>query len=354
MFFECLREKLAAQNIQLELLVGKASPKEHSKQDVGHITWAKIIPTFYFWNNQLCLQFFRRYLSGADLIVITQENGLLSNLLLLLPWRSYKLAFWGHGANLQSKNKNGLKERFKKWTTNKVDWWFAYTQLSRDLITKEAFNPDCITVLNNAIDTKHLKQLALAVTALDIQTLRESLGFGSDKVGVYIGSFYADKRLDFLFAAAERIHQGLPDFHLLLIGDGPERHKVQAFCTTNSWALWVGSKVEQDKVNHLALAQLMLNPGLVGLNILDAFSCGLPMLTTDCGIHSPEISYLQNDVNGVMTADDIHVYSRKAIELLQNPKQLDRLRKGCLISAGEYTLENMVTNFANGVVQCLG
>ena len=357
LFFELLREKLASQNIQLELCVGKATVKEQSKRDEGSLAWAKSVPTLYFLNDRLCLQFFTRYLSGADLVVITQENGLLSNLLLLLllllPLRKFKLAFWGHGANLQSKAPKGFKERFKKWTTKRVDWWFAYTQLSHDLITKEDFNADYITVLNNAIDTTHLKQLALTVTALDIQKLRESLGLGDGKVGVYIGSFYVDKRLDFLFAAAERIYDELPDFHLLLIGDGPERHKVQAFCATHPWALWVGSKVEQDKVNHLALAQLMLNPGLVGLNILDSFSCGLPMLTTDCGIHSPEISYLQNDVNGVMTADDINIYSQKALELFQNPLQIERLREGCYASANEYTLENMVSNFAEGVLKCL-
>ena len=61
------------------------------------------------------------------------ENKLIQNHLLLLGPRRFRLAFWGHGANLQSDNPHGLKERFKRWTTNRVDWWFAYTQMSADL-----------------------------------------------------------------------------------------------------------------------------------------------------------------------------------------------------------------------------
>ena len=353
LFYELLRQKLALQNIQLDLLVGSANIAEQSKQDGGFISWAKIVPTYYFWNDKLCLQFYKGYLSNADLVVIVQENGLLNNLLLLFPLRSFKLAFWGHGANLQSKNPNGIKERFKKWTTKKVDWWFAYSQLSYELIKKESFNPNHITILNNAIDTQQLQLQAKSVTALDTQVIRDSLGFGAGKVGVFIGSFYSDKRLDFLFSSAKLIRQSLPDFNLLLIGNGPEHNKVQDFCATHPWAVWVGSKVDKEKATYLSLAQLILNPGLVGLNILDSFSCGIPLLTTNCGIHSPEISYLQNGSNGVITEDNITIYSLKAIELLQNTEELENLRLGCHNSATIYTIENMVKNFADGVVKCL-
>jgi hypothetical protein len=51
-------------------------------------------------------------------------------------------------------------------------------------------------------------------------------------------------------------------------------------------------------------------PGLVGLVIIDNFVTQLPMFTTDNNnnIHSPEVSYLQNDVNGVMTANTLDDY----------------------------------------------
>ncbi|MFN3717088.1 MAG: hypothetical protein ACK4R8_10235, partial [Thiobacillus sp.] len=128
--FSVLRDKLALQGIQLALLVGQGTPAEEKKHDTGDLAWAQPIPTHYWLGGRLCWQPMGTHLDGVDLLIVTQENKLLQNHLLMLKPRRFKLAFWGHGANLQSDNPRGLKERFKRWTTNRVDWWFAYTQMS--------------------------------------------------------------------------------------------------------------------------------------------------------------------------------------------------------------------------------
>ena len=351
--FSALRDALAERGIQLVLLVGRGTPAEERKHDVGELSWAQSIQTHYLAGGRLCWQPVQRHLAGVDLVVVTQENKLLQNHLLMLQPRRFKLAFWGHGANLQSDNPNGLKERFKRWTTNRVDWWFAYTQMSAGLVAAAGFPGNRITVLNNAVDTSELQRQRQSVTPEETQALRESLGFGAGPVGVFVGSLYADKRLDFLFAAAEAIRREVPDFHFLIVGEGPERDKVQAWCAANPWARWVGARFDREKAAYVSVAQVMLNPGLVGLGILDAFVCGVPMLTTDCGIHSPEIAYLENGVNGVMTGDDLSAYVWASANLLHDTQALGALRAGCVASAQEYTVENMAHRFADGVTSCL-
>lgn len=347
--FSALREALAERGIQLELLVGRGTPAEERKHDVGELSWTQSIPTHYLAGGRLCWQPVKRHLAGADLVIVTQENKLLQNHLLMLQPRRFKLAFWGHGANLQSDNRNGLKERFKRWTTNRVDWWFAYTQMSADLVASAGFPGSRITVLNNAVDTSELQRQWQSVTPEETQALRESLGFGAGPVGVFVGSLYADKRLDFLFAAAEAIRRQVPDFHFLIVGEGPERDKVQAWCAANPWARWVGARFDREKAAYVSVAQVMLNPGLVGLGILDSFVCDVPMLTTDCGIHSPEIAYLENGINGVMTLDDLDAYVEASVHLLHDAQALASLRVGCATSAHEFTVENMACRFAKGV-----
>ncbi|MCL4472134.1 MAG: glycosyltransferase family 4 protein [Sulfuricella sp.] len=351
--FAALREVLAGRDIQLELLVGQGTPAEEKKHDAGELPWARTIPTRYLADGRLCWQPLRRHLNGVDLLIVTQENKLIQNHLLLLAPRRFKLAFWGHGANLQSDNPHGFKERFKRWTTNRVDWWFAYTQMSADLVTTAGFPDSRVTVLNNAVDTSELCRQRQSVTPEETHALRESLGFGAGPVGVFVGSLYADKRLDFLFSAAEAIRREVPDFHVLIVGEGPESDKVQAWCAGHPWARWVGARFGREKMAYVSVAQMMLNPGLVGLGILDAFVCGVPMLTTDCGIHSPEIAYLENGINGVMTADDLNAYVGVSVHLLRDAQSLDTLRAGCVASAQEYTVENMARRFAGGVVSCL-
>lgn len=351
--FEYLRAQLAGQGIALDVLAGSGTELEDKKNDKGSLAWAVPLPTRYWLDGRLCWQSFGQRLEGMDLVIVTQENKLLQNHLLMLKPRRFKLAFWGHGANLQSDNPNGLKERFKRWTTSRVDWWFAYTQMSADLVKQAGFPGDRITVLNNAVDTSELQRQQQSVTPEETHALREALGFGAGPVGVFVGSLYADKRLDFLFAAAEAIRRELADFQLLIVGEGPEREKVRAWCAARPWARWVGAQFGRDKVVHLAVAQVMLNPGAVGLGILDSFVCEIPMLTTDCGRHSPEIAYLENGINGLMTADDLPSYVETCVCLLRDPSARDGLRAGCAASASEYTVENMAQRFAGGVTHAL-
>jgi L-malate glycosyltransferase len=344
---------LAKHDIQLELLIGRAAPKEASKNDAGYISWAKSTPIYYFADGRLCWQSVRSYLGDANLVIMTQENKLLHNHLLLLGPRRFKLAFWGHGANLQSNAPGGFKERFKRWTTNRVDWWFAYTEMSSDLIRAAGYPDTRITVVNNAVDTEELRRDRESVTPEETNQLRNALGFGDGPVGIFMGSLYHDKRLDFLFSAADAIRRALPDFHLLIVGDGPERDKVQAWCGGRPWARWVGARVGREKVAYVSVAQVMLNPGLVGLGVLDAFVCGVPMLTTDCGIHSPEIAYLENGINGVMTADDLNAYVDASLHLLHDLQALAALRVGCITSAKLYTVDNMARRFADGIANAV-
>lgn len=347
--FEALRDELAVRDIQLHLLVGHGTPAEEKKRDVGDLAWATPLPTYYFAGGRLCWQPFDRRLTGADLVIVTQENKLIQNHILLLAPRRFRLAFWGHGANLQSNNANGLRERYKCWTTNRVDWWFAYTQRSLDLVTATGFPADRITVLNNAVDTSELLRHKESIRTAEIRSLRQMLGLGDEPVGVFVGSLYADKGLDFLFAAAEAIRNDINTFHVLIIGDGPERNKVQAWCEARPWAHWLGARFGREKIAYVSLAQVMLNPGALGLGIMDAFACQVPVITTDCGKHGPEIAYLENGRNGLMTANNGEVYAATVARLLRDPGTLDVLRTGCAISATEYSVENMARRFTDGI-----
>ena len=83
------------------------------------------------------------------------------------------------------------------------------------------------------------------------------------------------------------------------------------------------------------------------------FACGVPLLTTESTAHGPEIAYLEQGVNGLMTANDVGAYAAACVRLLRDPAALDALRAGCAASANEYTLQNMARRFAQGIGNCL-
>ncbi|MFY9509562.1 MAG: hypothetical protein WAQ05_01135, partial [Rubrivivax sp.] len=156
--FEQMRQRLDADGIDFRLLHGEATAPEAAKHDAGHIAWAETLPTRYLLDGRLCWQPFMHRAAASDLVVVTQENKLLNNLLAIAsPWRRPALAFWGHGRNMQAPQPDGARERFKRWTTNRVDWWFAYTALSADFVRNDGFPAARITVLDNSIDTGELR-----------------------------------------------------------------------------------------------------------------------------------------------------------------------------------------------------
>jgi len=351
--FERLRILLNEQDIELVLLVGEGTVKEKAKRDAGYLPWAQVIPTRYCFSDEICWQPFWTYLHDADLVIVTQENKLIFNHLLLVMKRRFSLAFWGHGRNMQTPDQNSLRERFKKWSNRHVDWWFAYTEVSRQLVVASGFPVERITTLNNAIDTTGMCRDRDSITPAEIERKKAELQIADKPVGAFIGSLYGEKRLNFIFEACQRIRQDLPAFQWLIIGDGIERSKIQQWTLQHDWIHWVGAQKGRDKAIHLACADVLLNPSAVGLVILDSFIFGKPIVTTETWNHGPEIAYLKQGENGFMSPDDPKQFAEVVVSLLKSPRQLERACEACTKSAGEYSIENMASYFRNGILQAL-
>lgn len=351
-FFESLKNELFSRGLELVLAYGQGTEEEIRKNDSADISWAKQLPAKYFLGGRICYQPLRDTCDGASLLVVTQENKLICNLWHQFTKTPYKVAFWGHGVNLQGSARS-LRERFKSSVANKVDWWFGYTEHTRPLIRNFGFPAERITVLNNAIDTADMRRQFDITSPADIAAWRAQQGLGGGPTGIFLGSLYGEKRIEFLLDSAKAIQEQVPGFELVLVGAGPQKPLVEAFCQEHKWAHFSGMLKGRDKVLALASATVMLNPGLVGLGILDSFVCEVPMLTTDCGLHSPEIVYLQSGLNGLMTPNTLGDYVSECVALINNPAQLMAMKAACKSSASTYTVENMARNFADGVEQCL-
>lgn len=351
-FFEALRSNLKEREIGFTLACGVGTPKETIKNDAGTLPWSHDLPTTYLAGGRICVQPFGHLAKQADLLVVTAENKLVNNLPYQFGHPGLRVALWGHGANLQG-DLNSWRERFKARVARRADWWFGYTEMSRPLITLNGFPDDRVTILNNSVDTSAMAQQLASLPPGDRAAWRQANGVGPGPVGIFLGSLYTEKRIDFLLEAAQAIRQALPGFEMVLVGAGPQQQMVQAFCAANPWAHYLGTRNGLEKVRALAACDVMLNPGLVGLGILDSFVCGLPMLTTDCGLHSPEIAYLHSGQNGLMTANDAGAYVQAVLDVLHSPPELARLARGCQESGERYSVANMARNFAHGVQACL-
>jgi glycosyltransferase involved in cell wall biosynthesis len=356
-FFEALHCALARAGIELQLIYGQEYPGTVPGSEQLPHPWTIRIENRYLNTplGQVVWQTCLSHLEDSDLIVIEQANSLLLNYWLMVGRRQHKqrLAFWGHGRNFQAGAGYSLKEGFKKWLVNQVDWWFAYTESSAQTVRESGFSTECITVVQNAIDNNELESSLTDVTQDDLIGLRAHLGLTNGHVALYCGGMYAGKQLDFLISACQAIRQRLHNFHMVFIGSGPEQGKVERAANEHGWIHYVGPKFGKDRAMYFKASQALLMPGLVGLAIVDSFIAGTPVFTTDLPLHSPEISYLQQGINGVMTPFSVSHYANAVAGFFESEDLQKSLRKGCQHSAGVYTLDHFVERFSSGILRCL-
>lgn len=356
--FEKIKEKLNREGVTLNLVHGNASVTESKRKDEAKISWATPIKN-KFWTIKgvdIIWQKLPNDINDCDLLILMQENRILSNYINILYRRitGKKVAYWGHGKNLQSTNPNGLKEKWKKAWLNSVDYWFAYTVSTVKYLTSQNYPDERIVCLNNAVDVNKFKCELANITDEQITNKMAELAIpiGSD-VGVFCGSLYKEKRLELLLDAIDLIKDEKPKFYVVVIGDGPSANFLHKAAESRPWLKMVGVQKGVDKAIFYRFSSLMLNPGLVGLHILDSFCAGLPMITTNDALHSPEYDYLKNNHNGLVTDGNAKAYASAIINLLNKRDSLLSMKSAALADSENYTVENMAENFTQGILKAL-
>lgn len=357
-FFRLLRQELSRRSIDMLLIHGEATGDERERRDSGELQGAvRIENRVMTWGaRSVVWQPILRHVRRGDLVVVEQANRLLANYALLALRRSlgYQVAFWGHGRNRQADNPGAFGERFKSVVSRAPDWWFAYTEGAASTVRTLPYPAERITVVQNTIDTAELRQVADCMTVTDVEALRVVLRLNCGPTAVFCGSIYREKRPRFLLRAALHLRELVPDFQLLIVGAGPEEQVLVQAAADHEWIRYLGPIHGPERARVLAMADVMLLPGLVGLNVVDAFATALPVVAVDWPRHSPEFEYL-DDGNAVVCEEGSspQVYAAAAADLLMDPDRRTLLSRGAARAASRYSLETMVDRFAGGVAAAL-
>ncbi len=358
-FSQAVRNNLEKHDVQYHVVYSDPPNLSKLKDDTTELDWATKTAIYYFGPQKYGFAFQNALgvLRTADLIIMQQENKLLLNYLLHLRrfFDIGKLAYFGHGRNFQKPLDGGFGDHLKRYLATKVDWWFAYNDLSARIVESYGFPASRITSFRNSID---MRRLLAEVASISPKTLEERRYAGrvlSKNVGIFVGGVYPEKRLPFLIEAAKRIREVVPDFELLIVGGGPDLEVTREATSALEFIHLLGPIYGREKTELALLADVFLMPGLVGLAVLDSFAYGKPMFTTDYPYHSPEIDYLIDGVNGriVRPWQDVDTYARAVIEFLNNHELRARLSSGASAAATGYSIEDMAERFSTGVLRAL-
>lgn len=356
-FFNLLRQRLMREGVELVVLYGR----DYQGHNIGgNIPWATALPLMSFrsftWLSVL------KPSKQADLLIVPQvlKHLWIYPLLLRHVLGTQKIALWGHGKVFSAMTENQFASYIKRHVSKCCDWWFAYTKKSAQVVRYEIGYPaERITVVNNAVDTSALAAAKAQLTSNEIDALSNNLGIASCNVGIFVGGMYHSrhhtKRLPFLVDACLEIRKSIPDFEMIFIGGGPDQAVVETAAAKHTWMHYPGIKKGTEAVPYWALAKVCLNPGLVGLGILDCLALGVPLVTSDVPYHSPEIDYLVPDTNGIMINDhgDPKKYAEAVINLLNDNARREYLASNGRQMARCITNEAMVEQFTHGILKTL-
>ncbi|MBT2772166.1 glycosyltransferase [Halomonas sp. ISL-60] len=204
------------------------------------------------------------------------------------------------------------------------------------------------------IDVERFSQ----VDESELDALREQLGVSaSRKILISVSRISKEKNIGFMLESlAELRSQGHEDFHLLLIGDGPDREAIQTQIDTlklTSQATLVGAVSPERMALYYHLGDLFVfasTSETQGMVILEAMSAGLPVVAVrSSGIDD----VVRQGVNGFKTPQNRQAWGQKVVELKDSAALRQQLGKQASHFAEEFDIANFASAVANFYAEVL-
>jgi L-malate glycosyltransferase len=193
-----------------------------------------------------------------------------------------------------------------------------------------------ITVIPNFVDFERFKKT-------NKDHFKKAVAPFGEKIIIHVSNFRKVKRIEDVIGMFDLVRQQIPA-RLLLVGDGPERQKIEMLTRDLGVCTLVRFLGKQDAIEELlAIADIFVLPSekeSFGLSALEAMACEVPVISSNAG-GLPEVN-----INGLtgFTADigDVQTMAARALELLQNPELHAQFRKNALAQAQNFTLPEIV------------
>ena len=247
-----------------------------------------------------------------DIIIFWVKPGLnMWTVLYLAKLINIKVIHWGH------RRPDPPNVYIKTFLCNILEHWpddaiILYAQHLREYVWKRFQSKTFVA--NNTLDMMSYNPLRRPK-----EEIKSKYGISTNKNIVCVGRMQTRKRIGDLIKAFRALN--MEDVGLILVGPDSEGILINI---EDKNIFKLGPIYGEESLDLLSASDVYCLPGAIGLSIVDAFYCGLPVVTENVR-HGPEITYLKDGINGfIVPKGDIDELVKKLKMLLKDDFMRDK------------------------------
>lgn len=198
-----------------------------------------------------------------------------------------------------------------------------------------------IEVIYNFVDTKRFHKKA-------ITPFRQVIAPNNEKIITHASNFRKLKRVEDVLGVFAKVCKQTP-VKLLLVGDGPERSRIEELSRTEGICQdirFLGRQEEMEEI--LAISDLFILPSKYesfGLVALEAMASSVPVISTNTG-GLPEVN-IQGVTGFLSNVGDVDDMAANTLKILQDEKLFKKMQKNALQQALSFGIENIIPQYEN-------
>ncbi len=244
-----------------------------------------------------------------------------------------------HGTDITLVGKNPTFAPIVAFSINKSDGVTAVSEnLKQETYANFHINKH-IEVIYNFIDFNRFSRL-------NKEHFKKAIAPEGERIITHISNFRKVKRVDNVIRIFKKVHEIIPS-KLLLIGDGPERIKLEKLCRELELCDAIRFLGKQSAVEELlAVSDLFIIPSeneSFGLAALEAMACEVPVISSNIG-GLPEVN-IQGVTGFLSNPDNVDEMAKNAIQILAKDEVLQQFRKNALAQAKRFDINNILPQY---------
>jgi N-acetyl-alpha-D-glucosaminyl L-malate synthase BshA len=224
----------------------------------------------------------------------------------------------------------------------------AVSQWLRDETAKNFATEKEIDVIPNFVDPARFRKHTSPLSSL--------FSSSGEKLLCHVSNFRPVKRIMDVLAVFERVSRAVPS-RLVMIGDGPDRSRAEAFCRDHhlrEQVFFLGNVPNLEEVVGAADVFLLLSDAeSFGMSALEAMASEVPVIGSRAG-GLPEV-VVEGETGYLLPVGDVEGMADRAIEILSNPDLQRRLgRSGRDLAEGKFNVNGVVPKYREFYEKVIG